>query len=483
MKQKYTDIIKNKFNSKGQWGLVIGDVMLDKYIFGEVTRISPEAPVPILEKQSESYRMGGAANVAANLAGLGIKTFLCGIVGRDHNAQLLKDLLKNKSVNHQGLIKGKTLTTTKTRIISGQQQIVRIDEEDASPLISPMDIKKIMGLISKKPSIIILSDYAKGFLSFVLTQKIIKLANKLHIQVLVDPKGNDIERYAGATILTPNKKEALELTSTDINDDTLLDKRLKLLCSKHKLQYIAMTQGSQGIKLIGSKNSCVIPATELKQVFDVSGAGDTVIAALAAGLIGKMTIHDALELANIAAGIAITKVGTVPVEGHEIIKEIEIEHSQQINKIIKPVQMESYLSDLRTAGSKIGFTNGCFDILHAGHVSYLERAKSKVDHLILGLNSDASVRGLKGPSRPVVNQEDRARVLCSLESVDAVIIFEENTPIKLIQKIRPDFLIKGSDYKVHEVVGNKEVKKWGGKVELVELLAGRSSSNIIKKMS
>ena len=165
------------------------------------------------------------------------------------------------------------------------------------------------------------------------------------------------------------------------------------------------------------------------------------------------------------------------------ITPADLEHSQQINKIIKPVQMESYLSDLRTAGSKIGFTNGCFDILHAGHVSYLERAKSKVDHLILGLNSDASVRGLKGPSRPVVNQEDRARVLCSLESVDAVIIFEENTPIKLIQKIRPDLLIKGSDYKVHEVVGNKEVKKWGGKVELVELLAGRSSSNIIKKMS
>jgi len=483
MKQKYTDIIKKKFNSEGQWGLVIGDVMLDKYIFGEVARISPEAPVPILEKKSESYRMGGAANVAANLAGLGIKTYLCGVVGGDHNAELLKNLLKNKSVNYQGLIKSKAITTTKTRIIGGQQQIVRIDEEDACPQLSSSDIKKIIDLISRKPSIIILSDYAKGLLNPNLTQKIIKLANKLNIQVLVDPKGNDIEKYAGATILTPNKKEALELTSGNIESDALLDKRLKLLCTKYKLQYIAMTQGSQGIKLIGPQKSCVIPATELKQVFDVSGAGDTVIATLAAGLIGKMTVHDALELANIAAGIAITKVGTVPVEAHEIVREIEIEHSQQINKIIKPDQLESYLSSLRSAGLKIGFTNGCFDILHAGHVSYLEQAKRKVDHLILGLNSDSSVKKLKGAGRPLVNQDDRARVLCSLESIDTIVIFNENTPIKLIQIIKPDILMKGSDYQTHEVVGNKEVKKWGGKVELVELLAGRSSSKIIKKMT
>ena len=480
MKQANKDIIINKFNSKGKWALVIGDVMLDKYIFGEVNRTSPEAPVPVVEKKSESFRMGGAANVAANLIGLGIKTILSGVVGNDQNGEALKRLLKKNNISQQGLIKSTLSTTTKTRIIAGHQQIVRVDDEDTNISLSANQIKKILNLIIKKPSIIVLSDYAKGFLTENLTQKIIKQAKKNDIPILVDPKGNDIKKYAGASILTPNKKEAFVLSNLVEPDEGLLEKQLKKICIKFDIENIAMTQGDQGIKLVSSRKIDVIPATKLKKVFDVSGAGDTVIATLAAGLIGKLTTHKSLELANIAAGVAIGKVGTVAIEGHEIINEIDTEQTLQIHKIISFNKLDGLIKNLRAKDLKIGFTNGCFDILHAGHVTYLEQAKNNIDFLILGLNSDSSVKKIKGAKRPVINQEDRARVLSSLEAVDAVIIFDEETPIKLIQRIKPNFLIKGSDYKLTEVVGHKEVTKWGGKVKLVELLAGRSSSNIIK---
>lgn len=482
MEKNNKDIITNKFNSKGKWALVVGDVMLDKYIFGEINRISPEAPVPVVKKKSESFRMGGAANVAANLIGLGIKTVLSGVVGNDQNGEVLKKLLKKDNIDQQGLIKSTQSTTTKTRIIAGHQQIVRIDDEDNNISLSANQIKKIIDLINKKPSIIILSDYAKGFLTENLTQKIIKQAKKINIPILVDPKGNDVKKYSGASILTPNKKEALLLSNLIEPDEDLLEKQLKRICLKFNIENIAMTQGDQGIKLVSSKKIDVIPATKLKKVFDVSGAGDTVIATLAAGLIGKLTTHKSLELANIAAGIVIGKVGTVAIESHQIINEIDTEHTLQIHKIISPNKLEGMLKNLRAKDLKIGFTNGCFDILHAGHVTYLEKAKSNIDFLILGLNSDNSVKKIKGTKRPIINQDDRARVLSSLEAVDAVIIFNEETPIKLIQKIKPHFLIKGNDYKLTEVVGHKEVAKWGGKVKLVELLAGRSSSNIIKNI-
>ena len=480
MKQANKDIIINKFNSKGKWALVIGDVMLDKYIFGEVNRTSPEAPVPVVEKKSESFRMGGAANVAANLIGLGIKTILSGVIGDDQNGEALKRLIKKNNISQQGLIKSTLSTTTKTRIIAGHQQIVRVDDEDTNISLSANQIKKILNLIIKKPSIIILSDYAKGFLTENLTQKIIKQAKKNDIPILVDPKGNDIKKYAGASILTPNKKEAFVLSNLVEPDEGLLEKQLKKICIKFDIENIAVTQGDQGIKLVSSRKIDVIPATKLKKVFDVSGAGDTVIATLAAGLIGKLTTHKSLELANIAAGVAIGKVGTVAIEGHEIINEIDTEQTLQIHKIISFNKLDGLIKNLRAKDLKIGFTNGCFDILHAGHVTYLEQAKNNIDFLILGLNSDSSVKKIKGAKRPIINQQDRARVLSSLEAVDAVIIFDEETPIKLIQRIKPNFLIKGSDYKLTEVVGHKEVTKWGGKVKLVELLAGRSSSNIIK---
>ncbi len=482
MKNIIKEIIENKFNSKNQWVLVIGDLMLDKYIFGEVKRISPEAPVPVLKKESESFRMGGAANVAANLNGLGIKTSLCGAVGNDLNGQILRDLLKENKILQQGLIKTKLPTSTKTRIIGGQQQIVRIDDEDLNLLLPANEMKKIINLIKKKPSVIILSDYAKGFLSPELTQKIIKLANQLKITTLVDPKGNDIEKYRGSSILTPNKKEALILTNTTLNDEALLEKELKKICLKLNIKNIAMTQGEQGIKLISSRKIEVLPTNKTKKVFDVSGAGDTVIATLAAGLIGKLNINQSLELANIAAGIVIGKIGTVPINKNEMMDEVDKKPSSQKYKIMTINELVMHLKRIRSKKNTIGFTNGCFDILHAGHVSYLEKAKDNIDYLILGLNSDNSVKKLKGTNRPVINAEDRARILSSLEVIDAIIIFNEETPLNLIKKIKPDFLIKGNDYKVNEVVGYSEIKNWGGEVKLIELLEGRSSSKIIKKI-
>jgi len=475
--------LKTKFTNRDQWCLVIGDLMLDRYIFGEITRISPEAPIPILNKGKEQLRMGGAANVAANLSGLGIKTTLAGLIGEDINGEHLTQLIKEKLISTKGIIKSKNPTTTKTRIISGQQQIIRIDEEEILLSLDKNKIKKILDLIKQKPSIIIISDYAKGLISLELMKPLIKAAKQMNIPVIVDPKGNDLEKYRGVTALTPNKNEAYILTNNTDRNELTLEKNLKKARRKFDIEFIAMTQGDLGVKLITEKKIQTIPASKFKQVFDVSGAGDTIIASIAAGMIANLSLQESLEIANIAAGIVISKVGTTPIEKHELINELEDGLHGEKNKLISEKYLLKKLSHHHIKKQKIGFTNGCFDILHAGHVSYLEQAKNKVDFLIVGLNSDRSVTKLKGNNRPVINESDRARVLCSLEAVDAVIIFNQDTPISLIKKIKPHLLIKGNDYSVNQVVGHREIKKWGGKVELIPLLQGRSSSKIIKKIS
>ena len=483
MEQDLIEKLKNKFTKSNQWCLVIGDLMLDQYIFGEITRISPEAPIPILKKEKEQFRMGGAANVAANLSGLGIKTVLAGLIGRDINGERLTQLIKKKLISSRGLMKSKNPTTTKTRIVSGQQQIIRIDEEKNSLPLDKNNIKKIIGLIKQKPSIIIISDYAKGLISLELMKPLIKTARQMKIPIIVDPKGDNLEKYRGVTALTPNKNEAYILTNNIDRNELILEKNLKKVRRDFDIEFIAMTQGDLGVKLITEKKTRTIPASKLKQVFDVSGAGDTIIASIAAGMIANITLQESLKVANIAAGIVISKVGTTPIEKHELINELENEHHGDKNKLTTEIDLLKKLSQRKVKNEKIGFTNGCFDILHAGHVSYLEQAKNKVDFLIVGLNSDSSVTKLKGSNRPVINESDRARVLCSLEAVDAVIIFNQGTPINLIKKIKPHTLIKGNDYSVNQVVGHKEIKEWGGKVELIPLLQGRSSSKIIQKIS
>jgi D-beta-D-heptose 7-phosphate kinase / D-beta-D-heptose 1-phosphate adenosyltransferase len=483
MSQKLLDTVKQFGNTKNHV-LVIGDVMLDRYVMGEVGRISPEAPVPVVLIKSEETRAGGASNVAANLALLGISTRLVGCVGADNEAKTLSNLIKASGVKANLITSKIRPTIAKTRILGGHQQMLRLDQEDSASFSAAENTSLLQVLkveLGEKPSVVILSDYAKGLLSETICQQIISQCKTHKIPVLVDPKGSDYSKYQGATALTPNKKETAEACNTTANDTDLIAKA-SALKTKLGLQFMAVTRGEEGISLI-EKTAYHLPATAQK-VFDVSGAGDTVIATLAAGLMHNLTPLQSLELANIAAGVVVGKVGTVPICKADLIEALTAQQgNEQAHKVCDLTELTSKVNAWKNAKQKIVFTNGCFDLLHAGHVTYLEAAKKRGDKLILGLNTDRSVSAIKGPSRPVVHEQDRARVLAALMSVDAVILFDEDTPLKLIKAIKPDVIAKGSDYTAEQVVGGKEVQSWGGEIALIELVEGRSTSNIIKKMN
>jgi D-beta-D-heptose 7-phosphate kinase / D-beta-D-heptose 1-phosphate adenosyltransferase len=328
--------------------------------------------------------------------------------------------------------------------------------------------------------LVILSDYAKGLLTEPLCQHVIQYCRRQQIPVLVDPKGRNYDKYRGATALTPNKKETAEACDTQVNDATLIDKATALK-SRLALDFLAVTRGEEGITLIADRTDHL--GATAKQVFDVSGAGDTVIATLAAGLMHALSALDSLSLANIAAGVVVGKVGTVPITKADLVDAIATaQGSEQAHKVCELPGLLQKVAAWKQQGQKIVFTNGCFDLLHAGHVTYLEGAKKRGDKLILGLNTDRSVSALKGPTRPVVNEQDRARVLAALESIDAVILFDEDTPLNLINAIQPHVIAKGSDYTADQVVGGKEVLSWGGEIALIDLVAGRSTTNLIKKL-
>jgi D-beta-D-heptose 7-phosphate kinase/D-beta-D-heptose 1-phosphate adenosyltransferase len=467
--------------------LVIGDVMLDRYLMGSVSRISPEAPVPIVLLKQLEDRAGGAANVAANLSGLGLNAEIIGCIGDDASGIILKQVIADSGVNTANIMIAKHRPTiSKTRVMSGNQQIVRIDDE-STVAFSNEESQQLLNHVSKalkaKPSMVILSDYAKGVLSDNTCKAIIKQCKQLSIPVIADPKGRDYSKYHGAHALTPNKKETAEACGIDIQETEALLNAAKQLKDQLGLDFIAVTRGEEGISLIEDQQIHHIP-TAAKKVFDVSGAGDTVIATLAAGLVHGLSHNNALQLANIAAGIVVGKVGTVPVTQPELLKVLASEDSQsQADKICDQSQLLALVSRWKNSHQKIVFTNGCFDLLHAGHVTYLEGAKKTGDKLILGLNTDRSVSALKGPSRPVIHEQDRARVLAALAAVDAVILFDEDTPLKLINAIKPDIIAKGSDYTEDQVVGAAEVKSWGGKVALIDLVVGRSTSSILEKIA
>ena len=466
--------------------MVVGDLMLDRYMFGEVERISPEAPVPIVLLKRESECAGGAANVASNLAGLGIRTHISGFVGKDDDGDRLQRNISDLKINTQGLVQAENhATTVKTRIIGGHQQMLRLDKESRTPY-SAKDlevlIENTLNQLSHKPSVVVLSDYAKGLLTPHVCEAIITECKKSGIPVLVDPKGQDFSKYSGATALTPNKREAAEICKVDIRHTEKLLEASASLRSKLGLNFIAVTRGEEGMSMITEDHIEHIPATA-RQVFDVSGAGDTVIATLAAAMAIGIPVSQALHLANIAAGIVVGKVGTAPVTRQELTEALSrAESQQQADKICSLEQISKRSQAWKTAGEKVVFTNGCFDLLHAGHVTYLEEARNLGDRLIVGLNTDRSVKALKGENRPVIHEADRARVLAALEAVDAVVLFDEYTPLSLIQAIKPLVLVKGDDYAEQDVVGGKEVKSWGGQVSLVAVVPGRSSSNIIDKL-
>ena len=487
MQQRLLDTVRHGFASRDhiRWALVIGDLMLDRYLIGEVDRISPEAPVPVVLLKQQDERAGGAANVAANLAKLGITTRLAGYVGNDADGKLLINLINGMEIDTQAIVQSEAHPTiTKTRIIGGHQQMMRLDQENRSSY-GAADKKQLEQLIQAQlkdgPTVIVLSDYAKGVVEASLTGFIIKEARKLGIPVLVDPKGRDFSKYQGATALTPNKRETAEAGNVDPKDNEALIATAQKLRTQLDLGFLAVTRGEEGISLFEADEVQHIPATA-KQVFDVSGAGDTVIATLAAGLMHGLGHGEALHLANIAAGV-VGKVGTVPITHEELLHALmSQEAASQADKVCDLPSLRSRVAQWRARGERIVFTNGCFDLLHAGHVTYLEAARKAGDRLVLGLNTDRSVKALKGSTRPVIHEADRARVLAALEAVDAVILFDEDTPLELIQAIQPDVIAKGNDYTEAQVVGAAEVKSWGGKVALIPIVPGRSTTGILEKL-
>ncbi|MDX4036294.1 D-glycero-beta-D-manno-heptose-7-phosphate kinase [Aliarcobacter skirrowii] len=461
--------------------LVIGDLMIDHYLWGSCDRISPEAPVQVVNVKKENSVLGGAGNVINNLVSLGSSVEVISVIGDDSVANELKTLLSNIGVAFDNLVveKGRK-TSKKSRLMASNQQVLRYDSESVDE-ISQNSSTKILEILEKNIknySAIILSDYKKGVLTTTLTQDIIKLANRHKIKVLADPKGKDFSKYKGAYTLTPNKKEAMEATNIDIKDEKSLVEALKSLKQNCNLEVSLITLSEQGIAIFDDE--LFTSPTAAREVFDVTGAGDTVIASITFALSCGVDIKKALYFANLAAGVVVGKIGSATASLDEIYEyESQLNKSSSSSHIKTFDEIEKLAKKLHSQGKKIVFTNGCFDILHVGHVKYLEEAKSYGDVLILGLNADSSVRKLKGSSRPINTQDDRAYILASLESVDYVVIFEEETPYELIKLIKPHVLVKGGDYEGKEVVGQDIADE----LKLVQFVDGKSTTNTIKRIN
>ena len=468
--------------------LVVGDVMLDKYIWGEVGRISPEAPVPVVRVTRQNERPGGAANVGMNLAHLGAQTLVAGFSGADENEALLAESLRSNSITPILVGCSGYPTITKLRILGGRQQMLRLDAErlGARP---PADYQRLLdAVLAELPNChaVILSDYAKGVLSPEVCQSIIAAARKLSIPVLVDPKSADFTRYAGATTVCPNLSELVAAVRAVVPDIDARDTEALLqaadgMVTEFDLEFLTATLSEKGIALVRPGSRIVAPA-QARQVFDVSGAGDTVIAVLALCLASGLPPEVGVQLANVAAGIVVGKVGTVPVEKYELLAALAPAIAlHAVDKVMTREELVRNVALWKANGERVVFTNGCFDLLHVGHIEVLERSRSFGDRLIVAINSDASVRRLKGPNRPIVDQDARARVLAALAAVDAVVVFYQPTPLDLIVAAEPDVLVKGGDYTVESVVGAPEVLARGGQVRIIPIVEGYSTTRLIEK--
>ena len=460
--------------------LVIGDLMIDHYLWGKCERISPEAPVQVVNVQKESSVLGGAGNVINNLRAMGSNVDVISVIGNDDAANELKTLLNQIDVNSQMLVvEENRKTSKKSRLIASQQQVLRYDKESIEDISNKSENKIIeeLSVNISKYNAIILSDYGKGVLTTSLTQSIISLANNNNKKVFVDPKGKDYSKYKGAYTLTPNKKEAIEATNIDIKDEKSLIDAIKKLKDNCDLKISLITLSEHGIAMFDE--NLVVKPTVAREVYDVTGAGDTVIASIAYAISNDLNIEEAVTFANLAAGVVVGKIGSATATLEEIFEYESSLHKSNSSIHIKTFEEIEKLSlELHKKGKKIVFTNGCFDILHVGHVKYLEVAKSYGDVLIVGLNADSSVRKLKGPTRPVNIEEDRAYILASLESVDYVVIFEEETPYELIKLIKPHTLVKGGDYEGKVVVGQDIANE----LKLVQFVDGKSTTNTIKRI-
>lgn len=489
----------------GRAVLVVGDIMLDHFVYGDVHRISPESPIPVLSIKRETRMLGGAGNVLSNLYGLGVKTHVVAVAGADEEAQALRDLVRERGADAEGILEAEDRpTTVKTRFLASSQQLLRTDYELIAPVAEGLENALIAKAVALIPHVqaVVLSDYGKGVLTRGVITAVIRAAQKAGVPVLVDPKAKDYALYKGADVVTPNRKELADAVGMPTGTDEDVIAAAQTLMRGSGIAAVVATRSQDGMTILrGAKDPVIHLKTEALEVFDVSGAGDTVIAVIAAGLAAGANLYEAAAIANFAAGIVVGKVGTAPIRREELLSAIARADKVSLREEGQEPRFDSIrqaplngwdeaaeqVARWRARGLKVGFTNGCFDILHSGHVTYLNMARARCDRLVVAINCDDSVRRLKGPERPVNDESSRACVLGALGSVDMVVLFgvspaENDQPVMLLKKLTPDLLVKGADYTVDTVIGADYVISTGGTVWLAPLEEGKSTTGTIKKM-
>ena len=471
-------------NARDRHVWVVGDVLLDDYIEGDIERVSPEAPVQVVNVENEFQQLGGAANVAHGLSAFGAQVTLAGIVGCDSSAITLLELCTKQGIKTDSIITVKDRPTIrKLRVMSKRQQMIRIDWERIQPINEKTEKKLLANLYQADlPDAILLSDYAKGVLTDSLIRKLINKARELDIPVVVDPKSKQFNRYRGATILSPNLKEfqaASDQMIDPMNEESIAV-AAKHICENNNISSLLITLGELGMALWTPDSGLYRVATTAREVYDVTGAGDTVVATLALSLAIGVDSHTAAIISNAAAGIVVGKAGTSTVTLHELVESFSFRIE---NKLLDNASLIEHIRWWRLQKKRVVFTNGCFDLLHVGHLHILNQAAAQGDVLLVGLNTDNSIRRLnKSPERPLIPEQERASLLAAFDCVDAVILFDEDTPRNLIKQVKPDVLVKGSDYRMDQVIGKEEVEESGGKVVLVDCLPNQSSSLLIDRI-
>lgn len=462
--------------------LVVGDLIVDGYLEGEVGRTSPEAPVPVVLSQNTRHVAGGAANVANNLQALGCDTILAGVVGDDPEAAILTTLLGNAKIEHRLVTDSERPTTYKLRVVAQNQHMLRIDRESTQSIqASVVDaLWQAIYPILRTVDGVIVSDYGKGVAGLSLLSRLMPACTLENLKVCVDPKGRDYARYRGAFMLTPNRSEVEQATGKPVDTPHSLSEAVQVIQNETHASVVLATCGADGMAVFETGAAPRILASRASEVFDVTGAGDTVVSVAAMGVFAGLSVEQAAELANLAAGVAVGKFGTVVVLPEELRAQVARGGIDEFAKILERTTAAAACERYRSAGKRVVFTNGCFDLLHAGHVHYLQQARRTGDVLILGLNTDASVSRLKGSTRPIVPERERAAVLSALESVTHVVFFDEDTPGPLIELLKPNVLVKGADWSPEKVVGKDFVEALGGELVLIEVLEGRSSTEIVK---
>ena len=462
--------------------LVVGDLMIDEYVWGEVDRISPEAPVQVVSVRNEEYMLGGSGNVVNNLVALGAKVSVIGVTGADSGKKLLLSKLESLGVNCQGIVQEKSRPTTKkTRIIADHQQVLRIDRETKKEITSSTfkTVTRLAEKIIPNVDLVLISDYGKGLITHALIADLVKIAKHYDKLTIADPKGLDFTKYSGVSLLTPNSREASLAAGVEISDEKRIVVTGKIIIEKSGIDKLLITCGKDGMVLFEPDSEPYKIGTKAREVYDVSGAGDTVMAVLGLGIAAGMTIRDATALANTAAGIVVGKVGTATVNKEELSQAIDQISEKSASKCKSLIEISQICRRLQKDHRRIVLTNGCFDLLHVGHIQLFSASKALGDVLIVAIDDDASVKLLKGPGRPVIGVSERVRILSALDSVDYVVVFATDDLDKLMRSIRPDILTKGIDYESTEILGREFVESYGGRIERIPISDEISATQII----